>query len=140
MYRRLINLCRSLEPGNVLPSTITTRWKVGVKKGHSLLLKGLFRIIEGGEGESYSITLFAAIFSLAVYVPIAGADIPSPLLPLILALLPSLLLSPLSILAFTPSLHSYCSLFNCRYKNGQMLPFDGEGHSWRLSDVCAACR
>lgn len=50
VYRRLINLCRSLEPGNVLPSTITTRWKVGVKKGHSLLLKGLFRIIEGGRG------------------------------------------------------------------------------------------
>lgn len=41
--------------------------------------------------------------------------------------------SPLSLLP----LSLFCS-FNCRYKNGQMLPFDGEGHSLHLSNVCAA--
>lgn len=48
-------------------------------------------------------------------------------------LLPSFPLS--SVHPHTPSLLN-CFLFNCKYKNVQMLPFDGAGHSWRFSDVC----
>lgn len=75
----------------MLSSAIATRCKVELKRGHSLLLKGLLKIIQGGGVVSYIIILFAAIFSLAAHVAVAGADIPSPLLPSIQTLLRSFL-------------------------------------------------
>lgn len=36
----------------------------------------------------------------------------------------------------TPPPSFIVPFLNCKYKNVQMLPFDGVGHSWRFSDVC----
>lgn len=64
---------------------------MGVKRGHSLFIKGFIKNNTGGGVESYFIILFAAVFSLAAHVAIAGADIPSPLLPSVPTLFHSLL-------------------------------------------------
>lgn len=142
MYRRGIpsqvrGLFSISEFGKVLPPTITTRCKVEVKRGRSPFIKGFIKNNTGGGVESYFIILFAAIFSLAAHAAIAGADIPSPLL-LHLYSNPSFTLSSVYPRTHSLSSPSYCSRFNCRYKNGQMLPFDGEG-TFLASLRCLRC-
>lgn len=81
-------------------------------------------------GWSTSLFFYLVSFALAAHAAITGADIPAPPHPSTPAIIPSFL-SPSS----HPSLLN-CSLFNCKYKNVQMVPFDGAGHSRRFSDVC----
>lgn len=106
------------------------------QEGPFPFIKGFIKNNTGGGGESYFIILFVAIFSLAAHAAVAGADIPSPL-PSIPTLFHSLLsLSSHSLPLFpliVPFLIADIKMAKC-------CPFDGEGHSWHLSDVCAALR
>lgn len=75
----------------------------GGQEGSFPFIKEFIKNNTGGGLESYFIILFAAIFSLAAHVAIAGADIPSPLLPSIPTLFQSLLsLSSHSLPLFPP--------------------------------------
>lgn len=84
-----------------------------------------------GDSSVLIILLHFLFLPLAAHAAGAGADIPPPPRPSTPAISPSFL---------SPSSHPPPSFIvpflNCKYKNVQMLPFDGVGHSWRFSDVC----
>lgn len=116
----------SLNLEKVPPPTSTTRCKRKGEEGSFTLF--FFRM----GGFKYFIILLL-VFFFCLWQRTQPRQVPAFLLHLVPLLLPSFPLS--SVHPHTSSLLN-CSLFNCKYKNVQMLPFDGAGHSWRFSDDC----